>query len=63
MGVLPVRPMREGASLVDLAEVQTGVFDIELGLATNRVIVAGLLPQTKPNALLYLFSASKSLLE
>ena len=32
-------------------------------MATIRVIVAGLLPQTEPNALLHLFSASRSLLE
>ncbi len=51
------------AGLVDLAEVQTGVYEIDLGLATVRVIVAGLLPQTEPNALLHLFSASRSLLE
>ena len=51
------------SSLVDLAEVQTGVFDIDLGLATIRVIVAGLLPLTEPNALLHLFSASRTLLE
>jgi hypothetical protein len=51
------------ASLVDLAEAQPGVFDIDLGVATIRVIVAGLLPQTEPNAMLHLFSASKPLLE
>ena len=51
------------SSLVDLAEVQTGVFDIDLGVATIRVIVAGLLPLTEPNALLHLFSASRTLLE
>ena len=49
--------------LVDLAGVQAGVLDIDLGLVMVRVIVAGLLPQTEPNAMLHLFSASEPLLE
>jgi hypothetical protein len=49
--------------LIPLTEIQAGVYAIDLGLATIRVIVAGRLPQTKPNAVLHLFSASNSLLE
>ena len=51
------------AGLVPLPELQPGVHEIDLGLATIRVIVAGRLPQTEPNALLHLFSASEPLLE
>jgi hypothetical protein len=48
---------------VPLTEVQSGVYDLALGVATIRIIVAGQLPQTEPNALLHLFSASPPLLE
>jgi hypothetical protein len=34
-----------------------------MGVTPIRIIVAGKLPQTEPNALLHLFSASESLLE
>ena len=43
--------------------MQEGVYEIDLGVAAIRVIVAGRLPQAEPNALLHLFSASEPLLE
>ena len=46
-----------------LAEVREGVYEVEWGLTPIRIIVAGRLPRTKPNALLHLFSASEPLLE
>lgn len=46
-----------------LDEVQPGVYEVEWGLTPIRIIVAGKLPQTEPNSLLHLFSASKPLLE
>ena len=46
-----------------LDEVREGVFEVEWGLTPIRIIVAGQLPETEPNALLHLFSASLSLLE
>ncbi len=51
------------AAQVPLRELQPGVYEIGLGVATIRVIVAGRLPETEPNALLHLFSASVPLLE
>ena len=46
-----------------LTLVQEGVYEVEWGLTPIRIIVAGRLPRTEPNALLHLFSASESLLE
>ena len=46
-----------------LDEVRQGVYEVEWGLTPIRIIVAGQLPETEPNALLHLFSASEPLLE
>ena len=51
------------AGLIPLAEVQPGVYEIDLGIVKIRVIVAGRLPESEPNAILHLFSASEPLLE
>ena len=51
------------ASLIPLAEIQPGVYEIDLGIVKIRVIVAGRLPESEPNAILHLFSASEPLLE
>ena len=45
-----------------MTEVQSGVFEVVWGVPI-RIIVAGQLPRTEPNALLHLFSAAKDLLE
>ena len=49
--------------LKPLTVVQQGVYEVEWGLTTMRLIVAGELPRTEPNALLHLFSASTPLLQ
>ncbi len=51
------------AAEVPLTEVQTGVYEVLWGVTTIRIIVASRLPESEPNALLHLFSRSKSLLE
>ena len=51
------------ASEVPLTEVQPGVYEVIWGVTTIRIIVASRLPESEPNALLHLFSRSKSLLE
>ena len=47
----------------ELTEIQDGVYGVEWGLTPIRIVVAGRLPESAPNALLHLFSASPSLLE
>jgi hypothetical protein len=44
-------------------EIQPGVYDIVWGVRTIRIIVANELPQTAPNALLHLFTASAPLVQ
>ena len=51
------------AAEVPLTEVQPGVYEVLWGVTTIRIIVASRLPESEPNALLHLFSRSKSLLE
>jgi hypothetical protein len=51
------------AAQIPLTEVQRGVYESLWGTLPIRLIVAGRLPQTEPNALLHLFSASEPLLE
>ena len=44
-------------------EIQPGVYDLVWGVRTIRIIVANELPQTAPNALLHLFTASPPLVQ
>ena len=48
---------------VALSSIQEGVHEVTWGVTPIRIIVAGRLPETEPNALLHLFSASVPLLE
>ena len=51
------------AAQASLTELQPGVYEVTWGVTTIRIIVAGRLPETEPNAMLHLFSASVPLLE
>ena len=51
------------ARQTSFTEVQEGVYEAVWGTTTIRIVVAGRLPRTEPNALLHLFSASESLLQ